>query len=259
LEPENDSIYVHVNSLASFSKIMPASFDYGSKLVDSDANRDGTIFGLQDDQVVVVGDILYGGIDETGPGKNVESHESSHDIYFAVGKTVNHISIVTHMLISGSCDLLLSNTRAAALAESNELLRQLVVWLSIQKPPLGKEVIGVREKFRVPMVDHRCHADGRSPWDNPLGLAILALVNKVFLAGDSGRSVGNTGHHAEALLDYGPEVGSLLELHPLQVLGVETLKVLHEARVDLRLCESPVREDGESSLVKWSEYGQCHP
>jgi hypothetical protein len=69
--------------------------------------------------------------------------------------------------------------------------------------------------------------------------------------------VGNTGHHAETLLDDGPEVGSLLELHPLQILGVETLKVLHKARVDLRLCESPVCEDSESSLVKWSEFGQC--
>jgi hypothetical protein len=171
------------------SKILCQLFEYIARqlrLFDRNANRDGTILGLQDDEVVVVRDVLYGGIDEAGSGKNVESHESGHDIHFAVGKTVNHVSIVTQMLISDSCDLLFSDTRAAALTEGNELLRQLVVWLSVHKPPVGKKVIGVGEKLRIPMVDHRCHADGRSPRDNPLGLAILALVNKVFLAGDSG-------------------------------------------------------------------------
>jgi hypothetical protein len=186
LGTENGSIYVHLKFCASFSNISLASLVYDPKLFDSDSNRDGTVLGLQDDKVVIVRDVLYCGIDKAGPGKNVESHESGHNIHFAVSKTVTHVSIVTHMLISGSCDLLLSDTRTAALAESNELLRQLVVWLSIHKPPLGKEVIGVREKLRVPMVDHRCHADRRSPRDDPLGLAILALINKVFLAGNSG-------------------------------------------------------------------------
>lgn len=59
---------------------------YYSKLysVDFDLDRDGALLGLNDDQVVVVGQILNSGIDKASAWNNTQSGKCCHNVDFAV-------------------------------------------------------------------------------------------------------------------------------------------------------------------------------
>lgn len=120
--------------------------------------------------------------------------------------------------------------------------------MAVDEPPLGGEVVRVREEVLVPMVDHGSHADRSVPGDYKLGLAILAFVDELFLRSSTRRPVRDTGHHSQTLLENGPEIWALLKLDPLDVLTVETLEILHQTGIDFRLSKYPVCKDGKDGL-----------
>ena len=70
----------HVTSIPPRSSI-PLS-------IDLDLDRDRTLLRLQHNQIVVVGNILHGSFEQASARNDAQSNECSHDVDFAVRKTV---------------------------------------------------------------------------------------------------------------------------------------------------------------------------
>lgn len=94
------------------------------------------------------------------------------------------------------------------------------------------------------MVDHRSHADRGSARDHEFGRAVLALVDEVFFAGDAGAAVRDAGHHAQGLVDDGPEEGFALELDPGEGGWGDVGEVGEEAGLEGGVGEEVVGDDG---------------
>jgi hypothetical protein len=51
----------------------------------------------------------------------------------------------------------------------------------LAQPAFGNKFAEHEENLNVPVVNHGCHADGGTAWDDPLPLTILTVIDKVFL------------------------------------------------------------------------------
>jgi hypothetical protein len=201
---------------------------------------------------VIVRDILNGSLEETGTGNDAKGDESSRDVHFAIRQAAREMDVSkahAQQKCGGISILLLANAGTASLAKRKKRLLQFVVGQAVNEPPFGDELVGVGEEVGVPVVDHRSHADWGASGDNPLGLAVLALVDQVLFAGNSSGSVRDTGHHAQGLVDDGPQVWLLLELHPLEVSRVNIVQIFHQASVEFRLSKEPVCDDSKNGLI----------
>lgn len=56
--------------------------------VDLNLDGYGALLRLKDDQVVVVGDIINGGFEETCARNDAQSDECSHEVHFAIRQTM---------------------------------------------------------------------------------------------------------------------------------------------------------------------------
>lgn len=208
---------------------------------------------------MVIRNIFDSSLDKASSRDDTHSDERRHEIDFAIGEarsdvvsTLEDLQMV-HMLGSAKQDqdLLFTNARTAAFAERNERLLQLVIWLTVaEQPSLRNEIVGVREKVLVPMIDHGSHSDRGTTGDDPLDVSVLALVYQVFVASNAGGAVRHARHHSEGLMNDSPQVGLLLEFDPLEVGRVDFPQVFHEAGVDAWLIEQPVCDDREGGLVR---------
>jgi hypothetical protein len=82
----------------------------------------------------------------------------------------------------------------------------------------------------------------------------LTLIEEVLLAGDASRSTGRPRLVPQRLLNEGPEVWSLLELRPFEIVGINAFEVFHQTSVDLGLVKEVKRHDSEYRLcrVSWA-------
>lgn len=94
-------------------------------LINLDANGDRTLLGLYHNQVVVVGNILDGGLEQASARDDAQGNQRSHDVDFAVCKAIidgrQHASNL-YEATSEDCFLLFTDARTAALAKCKESL-----------------------------------------------------------------------------------------------------------------------------------------
>lgn len=181
---------------------------------------------------MVVLDILDGRVDQTGPWQNTQGQGGREEVEFAISEAAMRPAVswkIQDRLHWSSNYLLFAQACPAPLPEGNQVLLERVVLPPIlEQESLRDELLRVREQFLVGVLDHRGHAHGRTTRYNPLHLAVLALVDQVFISRDPGGPVREAGHYPQGLVDHGPEVGSLLEVRPLQVERIGAFQGLLE-------------------------------